>query len=56
MVIPSRNAISSADMSEEKDGVGLKKKKEKRRDMLRFTHTVYFTFKARIQNEEKNQH
>lgn len=27
MVIPSRNAISSADMSEEKDGVGLKKKK-----------------------------
>lgn len=40
MVIPSRNAISSADMSEEKDGAGFKKKK---RDMLRFT-TFYFTF------------
>lgn len=28
MVIPSRNAISSADMSEENDGVGFKKRGE----------------------------
>lgn len=47
MVIPSRNAISSVDKSKEKDGVGLKK----RRDI----HFI-FTFKDRIQNEEKKEH
>lgn len=33
MVIPSRNAISSADVSEEKDGVWLKKEE---------THTKFY--------------
>lgn len=39
MVIPSRNAISSADMSEEKDGVGLKKEEE--RHIKFYQHTIF---------------
>lgn len=39
MVIPSRNAISSADMSEEKNGVGLKK--EEARHTKFYQHTIF---------------
>lgn len=47
MVIPSRNAISSADVTEEKDGVGLKKEE---RHTKFYPHTLFHFQESDIEN------
>lgn len=52
MVIPSRNAISSAEMSEEKDGVGLKKEEERHAKF--YQHTIFHFQRHNPKWKEKN--